>query len=68
MSQLDDDIKSAVQKLAGVGITLTREALAYSDHADRLMRKAEVVITCAELPGDMPLRVCLQPNVFNLKA
>lgn len=68
MSQLDKDIESARGWLIDIAIDLARVGLKYQDQADAFIRKMQVVTACAQLPGDMPLRVRCMPEVFTLKA
>ena len=68
MSDLEKDIQAARKWLGDVAIEAMRIAMTHENTATRLVDKVVVISYCAELPGDMALRVRLTPNVFKLKA
>lgn len=67
-SQLDKDVDSACTWLTQVAIELVRSASDHDRSQRYLLDKARMISACASLPGDMPLRVRLFPNVFYLTA
>jgi hypothetical protein len=67
-AQLKKDIESARQWLVEIGLHLNREAMAHNDHVTKLLDKVILMAVCADLPGDMPLRIRVTPNVFGFKA
>jgi hypothetical protein len=63
-TQLKEDIKKAITQLADVALGLTRGALRLDAVSADQLDIANTIITCCELPGDMPLRVRLWPHSF----
>jgi hypothetical protein len=61
---IERDTKSAIHWMVDVALMVTHSAFAYQDRADELISKVRTITACAELPGDMPLRVRCTPNVF----
>lgn len=51
-----------------VGMQLAKQADHHNDVVSALLDKVIVCAVLAELPGDLPLRARLFPNVFNLQA
>jgi hypothetical protein len=65
---LATDVATARAWLVGVGTHLLRACDEHNDTIDYLIGKANTCAALAALPGDMPLRARLTPNLFNLKA
>jgi hypothetical protein len=64
MSQLDRDIKSAIDWLVSQAVQLAQYANQSDRLTSRILDKLEIVTECSVLPGDMPLRVRLLPRAF----
>lgn len=64
---LGADVERARVWIVNVGLELSRRAAAHNDYVTAYLDKVETVAACAELPGDMPLRIRCLPNVFNLR-
>ena len=63
-----DDVKRdtarAVKYLHEIGKECLNRAAAYNDRQTVLLDKVTVIAACMELPGDLPLRVFLMPDVL----
>ena len=68
MTQLDSDIESARNWLVGIGADLLKVADLHDALVASALDKINLIAACAQLSGDMPLRVRLCPNVFKLLA
>lgn len=67
MTTLEEDVQRARSWLAEVGMMVVREAETRNETVGRLVDLSIVIGVCANLPGDMPLRVRLFPDVFKLE-
>ena len=67
MSVAAADLASSRAWATRIAIQLTDQALQNERTAEAIMAKVETVVECANLPGDLPVRVRCFPNVFNLR-
>ena len=67
MSVAAADLASSRAWATRIAIQLTDQALQNERIAEAIMAKVETVVECANLPGDLPVRVRCFPNVFNLR-
>lgn len=68
MSQLDADIESARCWMVEIGQVLVRRSMEHTQVSDQILDKVRVLAMCADLPGDMPLRIRCFPHSFSLQA
>jgi hypothetical protein len=68
MTPVERDTDRAIMWLVDLAIGCTRKANEHDDVRLTIMDKVETIAACAALPNDLPLRVRIFPNVFNLLA
>jgi hypothetical protein len=54
--------------MVAIGAELLKAAIEHNAAESKLLDKINVIVTCAELPDDMVLRLRCTPNVWRLRA